>query len=41
MFSEKTELFLELYGNILVRKQSEEYVERMANDFIRYGPNRC
>ena len=35
MISEKTELFLELYGNILVRKQSEEYVERMANDFIR------
>lgn len=32
---EKTELFLELYGNILVRKQSEEYVERMANDFIK------
>lgn len=32
---EKTELFLELYGNILVRKQSEEYVEKMAHDFIR------
>ncbi|OWF47948.1 dynein assembly factor 3, axonemal-like [Mizuhopecten yessoensis] len=32
---EKTELFLELFGNILVRKQSCEYVEKMATEFIK------
>ncbi|XP_048730996.1 dynein axonemal assembly factor 3-like [Ostrea edulis] len=32
---EKTELFLELFGNLLVRKQSCEYVEKMANEFIK------
>jgi hypothetical protein len=29
-FSEKTELFLELYGNLLVRQQSVEYVQKMS-----------
>ncbi|XP_060072383.1 dynein axonemal assembly factor 3-like isoform X1 [Ylistrum balloti] len=32
---EKTELFLELFGNLLVRKQSCEYVEKMATEFIK------
>ncbi|XP_064603261.1 dynein axonemal assembly factor 3-like [Liolophura sinensis] len=32
---EKTELFLELFGNILVRQQSCEYVQKMANYFIK------
>ncbi|KAH3727586.1 hypothetical protein DPMN_053525, partial [Dreissena polymorpha] len=32
---EKTELYLELYGNILIRKQSAEYIERMSNEFIK------
>lgn len=32
---EKTELFLELYGNILVRKQSEEYIAKMASEWIK------
>ncbi|XP_060576533.1 dynein axonemal assembly factor 3-like [Ruditapes philippinarum] len=32
---EKTELFLEVYGNILVRKQSEEYIVKMATEFIK------
>ncbi|KAL5019261.1 hypothetical protein ScPMuIL_004983 [Solemya velum] len=32
---EKTELFLELYGNILVRQQTCEYIEKMALDFIK------
>ena len=35
-FSEKTELFLELYGNLLVRQQSVEYVQKMSNEFIKY-----
>ena len=33
--SEKTELFLELYGNTLVRKQSADYVEKMSTEFIK------
>jgi hypothetical protein len=33
--SEKTELFLELFGNSLVRKQTAEYVEKMASEFIK------
>ena len=33
--SEKTELFLELYGNLLVRKQSADYVEKMSTEFIK------
>ncbi|KAL3841853.1 hypothetical protein ACJMK2_019950 [Sinanodonta woodiana] len=36
---EKTELFLELFGNVLVRKQSEQYVERMANEFVKMVTN--
>jgi hypothetical protein len=36
-FSEKTELFLELYGNLLVRQQSVEYVQKMSNEFIKYA----
>ncbi|KAK2158864.1 hypothetical protein LSH36_162g02003 [Paralvinella palmiformis] len=32
---EKTELFLELYGNSLVRQQSNAYVEKMSNMFIK------
>ncbi|XP_076471331.1 dynein axonemal assembly factor 3-like [Babylonia areolata] len=32
---EKTELFLELYGNSLVRKQSADYVEKMSTEFIK------
>lgn len=32
---EKTELFLELYGNLLVRQQSVEYVQKMSNEFIK------
>lgn len=32
---EKTELFLELYGNLLVRQQSMEYVQKMSNEFIK------
>ena len=34
-FSEKTELFLELYGNLQVRAQSLEYVEKMSTEFIQ------
>ena len=34
--AEKTELFLELFGNIQVRAQSLDYVEKMATEFIRY-----
>ncbi|XP_076115197.1 dynein axonemal assembly factor 3-like [Mytilus galloprovincialis] len=32
---EKTELFLELYGNLLVRQQSMEYVQKMSNEMIK------
>ncbi|XP_033751780.1 dynein assembly factor 3, axonemal-like [Pecten maximus] len=32
---EKTELFLELFGNILVRKQTSEYLEKMSTEFIK------
>ncbi|XP_052802925.1 dynein axonemal assembly factor 3-like [Mya arenaria] len=32
---EKTELFLELFGNILIRKQSTEYVEKMSTELIK------
>ena len=34
-FAEKTELFLELYGNLQVRAQSLEYVEKMSTEFIQ------
>ena len=33
--AEKTELFLELFGNLQVRAQSLEYVERVSTEFIR------
>ncbi|KAK7099397.1 dynein axonemal assembly factor 3-like [Littorina saxatilis] len=32
---EKTELFLELYGNTLVRKQTADYVSKMSTEFIK------
>lgn len=32
---EKTELFLELYGNTLIREQSSTYSERMAHELIK------
>ncbi|EDO37526.1 predicted protein [Nematostella vectensis] len=32
---EKTELFLELFGNSLIRPQASEYLQRTSNDFIR------
>ncbi|XP_064634715.1 dynein axonemal assembly factor 3-like isoform X2 [Lineus longissimus] len=32
---EKTELFLELYGNTLVRYQSMEYVQKLSTEFIK------
>uniref|UniRef100_K1Q0Z4 UPF0470 protein C19orf51-like protein n=1 Tax=Magallana gigas TaxID=29159 RepID=K1Q0Z4_MAGGI len=32
---EKTEMFLELFGNLTIRKQASEYVEKMANEFIK------
>lgn len=32
---EKTELFLELFGNSLVRPQSREYLQQKSNEFIR------
>ena len=32
---EKTELFLELFGNSLIRDQSSQYVEKMSNMFIK------
>ena len=33
---EKTELFLELYGNTLVRPQASEYLQQKSSEFIRY-----
>ena len=35
-FVEKTELYLELFGNSLVRRQCMDYVEKMATEFIKY-----
>ncbi|XP_013396625.1 dynein assembly factor 3, axonemal [Lingula anatina] len=32
---EKTELFMELFGNTLVRQQTCEYLESMSNEFIK------
>ncbi|KXJ14500.1 Dynein assembly factor 3, axonemal [Exaiptasia diaphana] len=32
---EKTELFLELFGNSLIRPQTSEYLQTKANEFIR------
>jgi len=34
-FVEKTELYLELFGNSLVRRQCMDYVEKMAPEFIK------
>ncbi|XP_059168514.1 dynein axonemal assembly factor 3-like isoform X2 [Physella acuta] len=31
---EKTELFLEVYGNTLVRRQTSQYIEKMAHELI-------
>ena len=36
LLSEKTELFLELFGNSLVRPQTSEYLQQKSSDFIRY-----
>ncbi|XP_074660251.1 dynein axonemal assembly factor 3-like [Tubulanus polymorphus] len=33
---EKTELFLELYGNSMVRQQSCDYVQKMSTEFIKW-----
>lgn len=33
---EKTELFLEIYGNLLVRDYSAKYVQEKANEFIKF-----
>ncbi|XP_068707855.1 dynein axonemal assembly factor 3-like isoform X2 [Montipora foliosa] len=33
---EKTELFLELFGNSLVRPQTNEYLQQKSNKFIRF-----
>ena len=35
-FTDKTETFLELFGNSLVRVQTMEYVEKMAEVLLRY-----
>ncbi|VDO05768.1 unnamed protein product [Rodentolepis nana] len=35
---EKTELFLELYGNSLIRESSEIWLDETASKFIRYIP---
>ncbi|XP_046331215.2 dynein axonemal assembly factor 3-like [Haliotis rufescens] len=32
---EKSELFLELYGNILIREQTMQYVQKKATEFIK------
>ncbi|KAI0213794.1 Dynein assembly factor 3, axonemal [Lamellibrachia satsuma] len=36
---EKTELYLELFGNSLVRRQCMDYVEKMATEFIKMVTN--
>ena len=38
---EKTELFLELFGNSLVRPQASDYLEQKSHDFIRYLTVEC
>ncbi|XP_006814135.1 dynein axonemal assembly factor 3-like [Saccoglossus kowalevskii] len=35
-FQEKTELFLEIYGNSLIRSHSSQYIVNKANEFIKY-----
>lgn len=35
-FLEKTELFLELFGNTLIRPQASEYLQKKSSEFIRY-----
>ena len=39
IFLEKTELFLELFGNSLVRPQASEYLQQKSTEFIRYLVN--
>jgi hypothetical protein len=34
-FADRTELFLELHGNSLVRQQSMEYVRQLVPEFIK------
>lgn len=36
LFSDKTELFLEIYGNSLVRQQSMDYVHKFSTTFIKW-----
>jgi len=33
---EKTELFLELYGNVIMNSHALEYLKNKSNDLIRY-----
>ena len=33
---EKTELFLEIYGNLLIREFTSSYIQTKSNDFIKY-----
>ena len=33
---EKTELFMELYGNVLMNSHALEYLKNKSNDLIRY-----
>ena len=35
-FSEKVELFLELYGNSLIRPQTLQYLREKSNELIKY-----
>ena len=35
LYSEKAELFLELFGNSLVRAQTADYLRQKANDLIK------
>ena len=34
---EKTELFMELYGNVLMNSHALEYLKNKSNDLIRYN----
>ena len=40
-FEEKSELFLELYGNSLLRSRTTQFVEEIANDLIKLVNNYC
>ena len=35
IYIEKCELFLELFGNSLIRPQTSEYLQEKANEYIR------